>query len=98
MKSVVPVQSDRRLHRLHGRLEQVDVDHRLVVVGEIADRRRPREYQVIVLDRQEIGLARFEPAMCGTAESLSRESEEDFLLHIYEGRFARHLFVIDAPD
>lgn len=32
------------------------------------------------------------------AQSLIRESEEDFLPHIYEGRFTRHLFVIDAPD
>jgi len=31
------------------------------------------------------------------AESLIRESEEDFLPHIYEGRFTRYLFVIDAP-
>ena len=32
------------------------------------------------------------------AESLIRESEEDFLPHIYEGRFARYLFLIDAPN
>jgi 2-polyprenyl-3-methyl-5-hydroxy-6-metoxy-1,4-benzoquinol methylase len=31
------------------------------------------------------------------AESLIRESEEDFLPEIYEGRLARYLFVIDAP-
>ena len=31
------------------------------------------------------------------AESLIRESEEDFLPDIHEGRFARYLFVIDAP-
>ena len=31
------------------------------------------------------------------AESLIRESEEDFLPEIYGGRFARYLFVIDAP-
>jgi len=32
------------------------------------------------------------------AESLIRESEEDFLPHIYEGHFTRYLFVIDAPN
>jgi hypothetical protein len=29
-----------RLHRLGGHLKQDGVDHRLVVVGELADRRR----------------------------------------------------------
>ena len=32
------------------------------------------------------------------AESLIRESEVDFLPEIYEGRFARYLFVIDASN
>lgn len=32
------------------------------------------------------------------AESLIRESEEEFLPDIYKGRFARHLFVINALD
>jgi len=32
------------------------------------------------------------------AESLIRESEEDFLPEIHHGRFARYLFLIDAPN
>ncbi len=56
-----------RLYRLGSRPEQDGVDHRLVVVGEIADWRRQREYQVVILDRQQIGLTRFEPTLRGTA-------------------------------
>ncbi|MCG6883350.1 MAG: class I SAM-dependent methyltransferase [Silicimonas sp.] len=31
------------------------------------------------------------------AESLIRESEEDYLPDIHEGRISRHLFVVEAP-
>ncbi len=55
------------LHRLGGRLEQHGVDDRLVVVGETADRRRQCEHQVVVLHRQQIGLARVEPTPGGAA-------------------------------
>jgi hypothetical protein len=51
-----------RAQGLGSRLEQDTVDHRLVVIGEVADRCWQGEDQVIVLDRQEVCLAGFKPA------------------------------------
>jgi len=47
-------------------LEQDGVDYRLVAIGKVTDRRRQGKDQVVILDRQQVGLARFEPAMSGT--------------------------------
>ena len=44
--------------RLGGDVEQQAVDHGLVLVGDVGDRRRQREDHVVVLHRQQIGLAR----------------------------------------
>ena len=49
--------------RLGGDVEQQAVDHGLVLVGDVGDRRRQREDHVVVLHRQQIGLARLEPAL-----------------------------------
>ena len=46
---------------LGGGAEQDGVDHGLVLVGDIAERRRQGEDDVVVGDRQELGLARGEP-------------------------------------
>ena len=56
--------------RLRGELEQQVVDHRLVVVGDGTDRRRQREHQVVVVDRQQVGLPRFQPPPRGTRLAL----------------------------
>ena len=48
-------------HRLRRGLEQEIVDHRLVLVGDVADRRRQREDDVEVGHRQQFGLARRHP-------------------------------------
>jgi hypothetical protein len=55
---------------LGGCLEQQVVEQRLVVPGERADRRRQGEDEVVVLDRQELRLALFEPAPGGTGLTL----------------------------
>ena len=47
--------------RLGGDREQQVVDHRLVVVRDGTDRCRQREHQVVVVDRQQIRLPRFQP-------------------------------------
>ena len=56
--------------RLGSNVEQHPVDHRLVLIGDRGDRRRQREDDVVVLHRQQIGLARFEPALSRTALAL----------------------------
>ena len=53
------------LQGLGGSPKQNGVDHRLVAIGEVTDRRWQGEHQVVILDRQQVGLARFEPAMSG---------------------------------
>jgi len=55
------------LHRCGSGLEQDGVDHRLVAKGEVTDRCWQGKDQVVILDWQQIDLARFEPAMSGTA-------------------------------
>ena len=47
-----------RQHGLGRDLEQEIVDHGLVLVGDVGDRRRQREHHVIVRHRQQLGLAR----------------------------------------
>jgi hypothetical protein len=56
-----------RKRGLGRRLEQQVVDDRLVLVGDIGDRRRQREHEVEVADRQQLGLARGKPLLCGGA-------------------------------
>ena len=53
---------DRR-KRLGRRLEQRVIDHGLVGIGDVGDRRRQREHDVEIADRQEIGAARLEPGV-----------------------------------
>ena len=48
---------------LGGGLEQDAVDHRLVVVGDVGDRRRQGEDDVVILHRQEFSLARGQPVL-----------------------------------
>src|SRR5260370_30407373 len=48
-------------HRLRRGLEQQIVDHGLVLVGDVANRRRQREDDVEVGNREQFGLARRHP-------------------------------------
>src|SRR5215831_4989772 len=48
-------------HRLCRSREQEAVDHRLVVVGDVADRRRQREDDMEIGHREQLGLARRHP-------------------------------------
>jgi hypothetical protein len=58
---------DQRLGR---HVEQQAVDHGLVLVRDVGDRRRQREHHVVILHRQQIGLARVEPALGRAALAL----------------------------
>ncbi len=58
---------DQRLGR---GLEEDGVDRRLVLVGDVGDRRRQREDHVVVLHRQQIGLARIQPPLGRAALAL----------------------------
>jgi hypothetical protein len=49
---------------LGGSLEQQAVNHRLVVLGQLAEGGRQREGHRVVLDRQQLGLALGEPGFC----------------------------------
>jgi len=51
------------LQHLGGHIEQQPVDDGLVRVRDVGDRRRQREDHVVVLDRQQVGLSRIEPAL-----------------------------------
>lgn len=53
---------DRR-KRLRCHLEQQPINGRLVGIGEVGDRRRQREHNVVILDRQEVCLPGFEPSL-----------------------------------
>ena len=57
-------------HGLGRGLEQDVVDHGLVVVGDVGDLGRQREYDVEVRDRQQLGLARGKPLAGGCALTL----------------------------
>src|SRR3546814_2640548 len=54
-------------HRIGGRLEQQVIDQRLVVEGDRGDLGRQRKDDVEVADREQVGLARFEPGARGGA-------------------------------
>jgi hypothetical protein len=56
--------------RLGSEVEQQGVDHGLILVGDVGDRCRQRKHHVVVLDRQQIGLTRLEPAPRGTGLTL----------------------------
>ena len=64
------------LQGLGGGLEQEGVNHRLVVLGEITDWRVQGKHQVIILARQQVDLARFEPTMRGPIGLLRRSIAE----------------------
>ena len=51
-------------------LEQDIVDDGLVLVGDIGERRRQREHDMIVRHRQQVGLARRQPVLCCRALAL----------------------------
>jgi hypothetical protein len=55
---------------LCGHVEQQAVDHGLVLVRDVGDGRRQREDDVVILHRQQIGLAGVEPALGRTALAL----------------------------
>ena len=59
---VLGVGGDRD-QRLGRSLEQEVVDDGLVLVGDIGDRRRQREHDVEVADREQIGLALGQPLL-----------------------------------
>ena len=52
-----------RDHRLGGGLEQQVVNHGLVLIGDVADRRRQGEDHMVVGDRQQLGLALGQPSL-----------------------------------
>ncbi len=49
--------------RLGGGLEQEAIDHGLVLIGDVGDRGRQGEDDVVVGHRQQLGLARGEPVL-----------------------------------
>src|SRR5678816_583435 len=55
---------------LGSNLEQQAIDHGLVLVGDVGDRRRQREHHVVILYRQQIGLTRLKPTLRGTGLAL----------------------------
>jgi len=59
-----------RQHSLGRNLEQKIVDHGLVLVGDVGDRRGEREHHVIVRHRQQVSLAVGEPFLRGGALAL----------------------------
>jgi hypothetical protein len=46
------------------------VNHGIVVIGNVTDRCRQREHHVVVIHRQQVSLAVFQPASGGTALAL----------------------------
>jgi hypothetical protein len=59
-----------RDQRLGGGLEQDVVDDGLILIGDVADRRRQREDHVIVWHGQQLGFAVGEPLLRGRALAL----------------------------
>ena len=57
-------------HGLGRRLEQKAIDFRLVLPGDGADRRRQREHDVIIGQRQKLGLAVRQPLACSGSLTL----------------------------
>ena len=56
--------------RFGGDLEQQALDHRLVGVGERTDGFRQGEHHMVIVHRQQLGLAGFEPALGGIGLTL----------------------------
>ena len=52
-----------RDQRLGRGLEQDGVDHRLVLIGDVGDRRRQREHHMIIGHRQQLGLPLRQPIL-----------------------------------
>jgi hypothetical protein len=59
---VLGIGADRE-QGLGGGLEQEAVDHRFIVIGDLPDRRRQGEDHMVVLHRQQVGLAGGQPAL-----------------------------------
>jgi hypothetical protein len=59
-----------RAQRVSGDVEQQAVDDPFVIPGDGADGCGKREDDVEVLDRQQVGLACLQPAVCGTGLAL----------------------------
>ncbi len=57
--------------RFRSHVEQQPVDHCLVGVGNGTDRLWQREYDVVILNGQQIGLPSFEPMLRGTRLTLN---------------------------
>lgn len=66
---VLRIGGDGQQH-LGGQVEQQAIEHRLVLVSDVRHGRRQREYHVVILHRQQIGLARVQPALCRRALAL----------------------------
>jgi hypothetical protein len=66
---VLGVCGDGQQH-LGGDVEQQAIDHGLVLIRDVGNRRRQREDHVVVLHRQQIGLAGLEPALGRAALAL----------------------------
>ena len=52
-----------RHHGLGTRLEQQIVDYRLVLIGDLGDRRRHGEHHMVIRDRQQVGLPLGQPLL-----------------------------------
>jgi hypothetical protein len=64
---------------LGGRLEQDGVDRRLVLVGDVGDRRRQREDEMVIRDGAQGGLPCGQPSVGGralAAEAMNRLRQE----------------------
>ena len=66
----MPGVGSNREQGLGGGLEQDAIDHRLILVGNIADLRWQGKDQVIVLHGQEVCLTCLKPALCRTGLTL----------------------------
>ncbi len=55
---------------LGGGLEQQILDHGLVLIGDVTDRCRQGEYDLVIIHWQQVGLAVFQPAPSGRTLAL----------------------------
>src|SRR4051812_48852233 len=55
---------------LSGQIKQQAIDQRFVLIGDLGNRSRQREYHMVVLHRQQIALPRLEPAARSRALAL----------------------------
>jgi hypothetical protein len=70
LRTQVPGIGGNGAQRLGCHLEQQAVDDSLVPVRDLADGRGQREDHVEVVHRQQVGLARIQPALCSTGLAL----------------------------